>query len=293
MQKIVPHIWINKAAKEAAVFYTSLFENTHMVGTTTIPDTPSGDVDIAVLELANLRHYVMSGKSQFKLNSAISLSVICTSEDEIAALWEALSKDGSILMPLDAYPFAEKYGWTVDRFGLSWQLTLQETHVPAQKITVNFLFAGDVCGRAEEAAKFYTNFFPQSKITATSYYAEGEAKSPKAKINYLSFNLENQTFTAMDHGYGGEETFNEAFSLMVLCKDQKEIDDFWRRLSADPNSEVCGWLKDRFGVSWQILPEKFEETLLFGSEKLVANTFKALATMKKPELKKLQEIESL
>ncbi len=295
MQKITPHLWLDQEAKAAALFYTSIFENTHFVGSTTIKDTPSGEIEIAVFELEGLRFYAMSTEAEapFKLNASLSITVACTTEKEIDELWEALSQNGNIMMPLQAYPFAQKYGWVADRYGLSWQLMLQENVVPKQKMTISFLFAGDGCGRAEEAARFYTNLFPQAKILTTSYYSEGEAKSPQARVNYLSFTLEGQAFTAMDHGYGGEETFNEAFSILVHCKDQKEIDDLWRRLSADPENEACGWLKDRFGVSWQLMPEQFEKTLLFGSEKLVAETFKVFSTMKKPDIKKLEEVQQM
>lgn len=87
-----------------------------------------------------------------------------------------------------------------------------------------------------------------------NYYAQGEAEDQRAKVNYGEVDILGSSLVVMDHGYGADSTFNEAFSFEVLCKDQKEIDYYWDKLSAVPEAEQCGWLKDKYGVSWQIEP---------------------------------------
>jgi predicted 3-demethylubiquinone-9 3-methyltransferase (glyoxalase superfamily) len=256
MNKIVPHFWFDRVAKEAAAFYVSLFENSRVVGETVIPDTPSGDVDYVRFELAGQPFEALGAGDEFALNPSASLTVACASPEEADRLWAALSPGGEVLMELGAYPFSERYGWLTDRFGLSWQLMYAKD--APRRIAPSLLFSGPACGRAEEAARFYANLFPDSGVDLVSKYAEGEAVSPDAKANYVGFRLAGQDFSAMDHGFGGDFTFNEAFSLIVYCDDQAEVDFFWDHLSSVPEAEACGWLKDKFGLSWQIVPARTE-----------------------------------
>ena len=158
-----------------------------------------------------------------------------------------------------------------------------------QKITPDFLFSDGECGKAEEAVTFYTGLFHDSKIDQISRYGEGEAHDPRAKLNYAGFTLSGMKFVAMDHGYGADFTFNEALSLIVNCKDQAEIDYFWDRLSAVPGAEQCGWLKDRFGVSWQIVPEFMDEVMYHGSKEEKERVTEAFLKMKKFDIQALEQ----
>ena len=158
-------------------------------------------------------------------------------------------------MELDKYPFAERYGWLQDKFGLSWQLSMGDQ---PQKIIPSLLYVGKVAGKAEEAIKYYTSIFPDSKIGTLSRYGKG-GSDPEGTINYGPFSLAGQSFVAMDSAFDHKFTFNEAISLMVECKDQPEIDDYWAKLTAGGEESVCGWLKDKYGVSWQIVPTGFDK----------------------------------
>ncbi|WP_286230809.1 VOC family protein [Neobacillus mesonae] len=287
MQKIVPHLWYDKEAKEAALFYISLFENSKLLNQTVIENTPSGDSELVSFELAGLEFMAISAGPYFKFNPSISLMVACESVEEVNTKWEALVEGGTELMPLGEYPFSKWYGWIQDRFGLSWQLML--TDQTAQKITPNFLFSGDACGKAEEAINFYTNIFEDSEIGYISYYGEGEAVSAKAKVNYAAFKLCGMHFSVMDNAYDVDFNFNEAFSLIVNCKDQKEIDYFWDQLSAVPESEQCGWVKDQFGLSWQIVPDNMNEVMYKGSREENLRVMEALYKMKKIDLETLEK----
>lgn len=288
MQKIVPHLWYDKEAKEAALFYMSLFNQSRLINVTTIGGTPSGDAESVSFELAGQSFMAISAGPYFKFNPSISLMVACDSVEEVDVLWKSLSEGGTALMPLGEYPFSKWYCWIQDRYGLSWQLMFVEGGGTSQKITPNLLFSGDACGRAEEAVNYYTKIFPDSGIGFYSRYGEGEAKSSKAVVNYAAFKLFGEEFSAMDNGFDVEFSFNEAFSLMVLCDDQAEIDDYWTKLSAVAEAEQCGWLKDRFGVSWQIVPACMNEMLANGSKEQIQRVTDAFLKMKKFNIASLQ-----
>jgi len=291
MQKIVPHLWYDKEAREAALFYISLFEHSKLAYTKTIKNPPPfSDSEIVSFELAGQQFIAISAGPYYKLNPSISLMVACSTSGEVDRIWEALSEGGTELMALGEYPFSKRYGWIQDRYGLSWQLMLVEGEQEVQKITPCLLFSGGTCGKAGEAVKYYAEVFENSEIGMISRYGEGEAESPKAMVNYSAFKLDGMAFSAMDNGYDVDYTFNEAFSLIVNCKDQKEIDYFWGKLSAVPEAESCGWCKDQFGVSWQVLPSNWEEILFGGSKEQVQRVNEAVLEMKKFDLEVLEKV---
>nr|WP_300094814.1 VOC family protein [Sedimentibacter sp.] len=288
MQKLVPHLWYDKEAKEAALFYISLFENSKLQNVTTLENTPSGDAEIVNFQLAGQQFQAISAGPYFKLNPSISLTVNCSSKEEVETKWKKLSEGGMELMPLGEYPFSKSYSWVQDRYGLSWQLMFTEEE-QTQKITPSFLFSNGSCGYAEEAVNSYTEIFENSEIGTISRYKEGEAESSKAKTNYASFKLCGINFSAMDNGYEADFDFNEAFSIVVKCKDQKEIDYFWDRLSAFPEAEQCGWIKDKFGVSWQIVPDNMDDILFNGSKEEIQRVTEAFLKMKKFDIEALEK----
>jgi len=291
MQKIVPHLWYDKEAKEAALFYINLFEQSKLVYTKVIKNPPPlSAAEIVSFELAGQQFIAISAGPNFKLNPAISLMVTFSTPEEVDKLWEALSEGGTELMSLGEYPFSKRYAWVQDRYGLSWQLMLAEGEKVVQKITPCLLFSDGVCGKAEEAIKYYAEVFENSEIGRISRYGEGEAASLKVKVNYADFRLDGLAFYSMDNGYDVDYTFNEAFSFIVNCKDQKEIDYFWEKLSAVPEAESCGWCKDQFGVSWQVLPLNWEEILFSGSEEQVQRVNEAVLEMKKFDLEVLEKV---
>lgn len=287
MQRIVPHLWYDQEAKEAALFYIGLFEQSRLLSTRVIKNPPPfGDSEIVTFELAGQQFMAISAGPYFKLNPANSLMVACNSADEVDRLWEALCAGGTELMPLGEYPFSRRYAWVQDRHGLSWQLMLVDEEAD-QKIIPCLLFSGEACGRAEEAIRYYADVFENSEVGEISRYAEGEAPSSKAKVKYAGFRLDGLDFAAMDNGSDVDYTFNEAFSFVVNCSDQKEIDYFWDKLSKVPEAENCGWCKDQFGVSWQVVPANMEEILFSGSEEQVQRVNAAVMAMKKLDLEAL------
>lgn len=289
MKRIIPHLWYNKEAKEAATFYISLFDQSKLLNVTVIENTPSGNAEIVSFELAGQQFEAISAGPFFKFNPSISLMVACYSVEELNAKWKALSEGGTELMPLGEYPFSKWYCWVQDRYGLSWQLKLTDTVQNVQKITPNLLFSKEACGKAEEAVRYYTEVFENSAIGTISRYGVGEAASPNARINYAGFKLAGVAFSAMDNGFDVDFNFNEAFSLIVNCKDQQELDYFWDKLSAMPEAEQCGWVKDKFGVSWQIVPTVMNEMIQSGDREKIRRVTEAFLKMKKFDLRALQK----
>jgi len=252
MKNIAPCLWFDQQAEPAAQFYATVFEKTKIETISRygpagaeISGQKPGSVLTVDFTLEDLRIEGLNGGPMFKFTPALSLFVSCATENEIDEKWKKLSAGGNVRMGLDKYPWAQKYGWTADRFGVEWQLMLTPRD---RKIVPAFLFVDSLFGKGEEAVKFYTSLFPNSKIEMLDRDEE------KKSVRFASFTLNGQGFVLMEgegkHGY----TFNEATSLIVNCDTQKEIDDFWQKLSAGGSTSQCGWLKDRYGVSWQIVP---------------------------------------
>lgn len=289
MQKIVPHLWYDKEAKEAAQFYMDLFENSKLLNVKVLEDTPSGDSEIVSFELAGQEFQAISAGPYFQFNPTISLMVACETVEEVDAKWKALVDGGTELMPLGKYPFSKWYAWVKDRYGLTWQLMLVDEEQATQKITPNMLFSGDACGKAEEAIAFYTDIFEDAGVGVVSNYEPGEAQSSKARVKYADFHLYGKHFSAMDHGMDVDFNFNEAFSFIINCKGQEEIDYYWDKLSAVLKAEQCGWVKDKFGVSWQIVPDNMDEILFEGPEDESRRAAEAILKMKKIDIGALEK----
>jgi predicted 3-demethylubiquinone-9 3-methyltransferase (glyoxalase superfamily) len=263
MQKITPHLWFDKAAKAAAEFYTSVFDNSKINFINLIPDTPSGDAEIVSFQIMGYDFMAISAGPFFKINPSISFHVRCRTVAEVDQIWKKLSQDGTVMMELGEYPFSKRYGWIQDKF---WQVIYTEGDF-TQRIMPALMFVGDVCGKAEEALGFYTSIFKNAKSEVLARYEKGEEPDKEGTVKYAHFILDDQEFGAMDSAWTHEFSFNEGVSFIVNCKDQKEIDHFWEKLSAVPEAEQCGWIKDKFGVSWQIIPANMGELIGKNPEK--------------------------
>ena len=192
-------------------------------------------------------------------------------------------------MPLEKYPFSERYGWIADKYGVSWQLILTDpAGDPRPPIVPSLLFVGEVCGQAEEAMNLYLSVFKNSKEGLVARYPQGMEPDKEGTLMFADFMLENQWFAAMDSAHEHKFNFNEAISLMVYCDTQAEIDDYWEKLSAVPEAEQCGWLKDRYGVSWQIVPTAMDEMMSQGTPEQMRRVTEAFLKMKKFDIAELK-----
>lgn len=294
-QKIIPHLWFDSEAEEAATLYTSLFDNSKTGRKTyygkegfEIHGQPEGKLMTIEFELAGRQFIGLNGGPHFKFSPAISFYVTCETEDEVDELWTKLSEGGEVLMPLDKFDWSKKYGWVQDRYGLTWQVSLGELKdVHGQKIVPSLMYVGEE-GQAEEAINLYTSLFEDSKITGVMHYGPDQ-EQPEGSVMHAQFRLNSgEVFMAMDSGLEHNFSFNEAISFLILCEDQEEIDHFWS-LSSVPESEQCGWLKDKFGVSWQVSPTILSKMLKDPDKEKVGRVTKAFLQMKKFDIEKLKQ----
>jgi len=138
---------------------------------------------------------------------------------------------------------------------------------------------------AEEAAKFYTSIFKDSRITSTARYGDA-GPGPKGSVMTIAFELEGQEFLALNGG--PQFRFTEAISLLVTCDSQQEIDELWSKLTAGGEEGQCGWLKDRFGLSWQIVPSALPHLLQDRDAAKAGRVMQAMLQMKKMDIARLE-----
>jgi predicted 3-demethylubiquinone-9 3-methyltransferase (glyoxalase superfamily) len=273
---IYPCLWFDGKAREAALFYGSVFSNSKIYA-----DTPM----VVTFELGGQAFMGLNGGPMFKPNPSISFYVVCETAQEIETCWHKLLEGGNVLMPLDVYPWSEKFGWLNDQYGISWQLTLGKIAELGQKITPLLMFTQDQAGKAEQAIHFYSNIFDHSSIKLISRYEQGEP-DVTGTIKHAQFKLGEQLFMAMDSSMPHQFRFNEAISFVISCDTQDTIDYYWNKLTEGGGESMCGWLKDRYGISWQVLPESLG-TLMTGEPEKTKRVMQALLQMKKLDIYKL------
>ena len=277
--KIVPFLWFDGDAEDAVNLYTSLVPGSG-IGMVTrygkagfeVHGQPEGAVMTVELHLGGQPMMALNGGPVFRPTPAVSYFLNFEDRAALDRAWAELGAGGQMRMPLDAYPWSGRYGWIDDRWGMSWQLSLgAPAQTGGQAMTPMLLFVGPQAGQAEAALAHYTALFPASGIEGVLRH-EASGANPAGTILHAQFQLAGQTFMAGDSALAHDFTFTEANSFLVLCDDQSEIDHYWQGLSAAPESERCGWLKDRFGLSWQIIP-KHLSSLLSSPNPKVMETF--------------------
>ncbi len=244
-EKITPCLWFNAQAKEAATLYCSVFANAKITAQSPV---------VTSIDVSGQSFTLLDGGPKYTPNPSISFYYICEKEEELNKIWNAFSKEGTVLMPLDKYPWGEKYGWINDKFGISWQIALGKISDVGQKITPCLMFTGKQYGRADEAIEHYSSIFKNVKVDGILRYGTNELPDQEGKVKHAQFALNDQKFMIMESAAPHNFTFTEGVSLTIYCESQKEIDHYWEKLTESGAESMCGWLKDKFGVSWQIVP---------------------------------------
>lgn len=281
MQKIVPHIWFEKEASEAARWYVSVFKGSKILFDKNLPGAPSGTANVLGLELMGQEFQFLSAGPLFDRNPSFSYMVSVSSVQEVDELWKKLSPGSTALMPLDRYSFCERYGWMRDKFGVSWQI-MHDGGQKVQAITPSLLFTGKVAGKAEEAMKLYLAQLGGALIPGhLARYEPGQEPNKAGWLMYARFKLGQQEFVVMDSADPHAFTFNEMQSLMLYVKTQAELDRYSNALSAVPEAEQCGWIKDKFGISWQIVPGSMDEMMKTATPEQAARLVEAFLPMKR------------
>jgi predicted 3-demethylubiquinone-9 3-methyltransferase (glyoxalase superfamily) len=244
-EDITPCLWYNGQAQEAAALYCTVFANAKITAQSPI---------VTSIDVSGQSFTLLDGGPKYKPNASISFYYICEKEEELNNIWNAFSKEGTVLMPLDKYPWGEKYGWINDKFGISWQIALGKISDVGQKITPCLMFTGKQYGRADEAIAHYSSIFKNVTVDGILRYGANELPDQEGKIKHAQFALNDQKFMIMESAAPHNFTFTEGISLTIHCETQKEIDHYWEKLTESGAESMCGWLKDKFGVSWQIVP---------------------------------------
>lgn len=273
--RIYPCLWFDGKAKEAAEFYCSIFRNSSVTSENPV---------VVTFESDGQKFMCLNGGPQYVKNPSVSFFILCETEAETDELWGKLMENGSALMPLDKYEWSEKYGWVQDQFGVSWQVFMGKMEDAGQKFAPSLLFTQEHNGKAEEAIRFYTSVFDNSSVQGILRYDENENET-EGNVKHAQFVLDGNVFMAMDSSYPHPFAFNEAISFMVECRSQEEIDYYWKKLSEGGKEDMCGWLKDQFGVSWQVAPVILGD--LMSDPQRAPRVMEAFMKMKKFDIEKL------
>lgn len=245
-KQITPCLWFDGNGREAAAFYCENFRGARITAESMM---------VTEFDVAGQKFICLDGGPQFKPNPSISFFYICETEEETDLLWKALTKDGEIMMAMEAYPWSKKYGWVQDKYGISWQVALGKlSDTGGHRITPAFLFTGNQYGRAEEAINHYSEVFDGFKLDGILRYGPNEGPDREGLVKHAQFDLEGQKFMITESAGEHPFTFSEGISLTLYCDTQEEIDHYWNALTEGGKESMCGWLADRFGVWWQVIP---------------------------------------
>jgi predicted 3-demethylubiquinone-9 3-methyltransferase (glyoxalase superfamily) len=287
-QKVSPFLWFDSNAEEAVNFYISIFKNSKINIVThygaegaKASGQQKGSVMTIAFQIEGQDFVAINGGPVFQITPSISFFVNCDTPQEIDKLWGKLSDGGTVMMKLDKYPFSERYGWIQDRYGVSWQLILPFRE---QKISPCLMFTGSQHKKAEEAINYYTSIFKNSGIIQLERYTADQG--PEGAVIHCRFMLNRQEFTAMDSHIPLPHEFNPAISLVVNCETQEEIDYYWEKLSegGDERYQQCGWLQDKYGVSWQVVPAAWDEIMSDSDPEKSEKAMRAVLQMKKIDI---------
>ena len=273
--QIYPCLWFDGQAKATADLYCSVIKNSKITTDTSL---------VVMSELNGKKIMGLNGGPMFKINPSISLFISSDTIDETNEIWNKLETDSmKILMPIDKYPWSERYGWLQDKYGMTWQIMVANSGDHGLKITPSMLFTGKQFGKAEEAVSFYSSVFENSSTDVMLPYPAGDANA--GKIMFSEFKINNYNIIAMDGPGEHDYTFNEGVSFVVNCDTQKEIDYYWSKLTEGGQESMCGWLKDKFGVSWQIVPSMIGE--LMADQEKGKRVMQEILKMKKLDIETL------
>ena len=277
-QKIVPNIWFDHDADDAGAFYVDVFPDATAGVGAKYPDGLEGaqaefsgktlTVDVVI---EGYQVTLINAGPEFRPNPSVSFMLNfdplafggeAEARARLDATWEKLLSGGRVLMDLDTYPFSPRYGWLEDRFGVSWQLLLSNAEgEPRPFLIPQLMFCGPVQNQAKEATTFYSSLVPDSGVGFIAPYPQQTGPAAAGAVMFGEFRLAGQWFSMMDSAVEQSFTFSNGISLEVRCADQAEIDRYWEALSSSPEAEQCGWLVDRYGLSWQIVPENMGELM--------------------------------
>ena len=277
---IYPCVCLHTEVKQAAAFYQQTFPHTKL---------EEENEYVSYLDMAGQKFMILNAGPNIKPNQAMSFMVLCDEASEAKDYWNKLAFEGQSLMQLGSYPWSELYGWVKDKYGVHWQVYYNQKRPANQKFVPTLMFSGKAAGRAEEAIHFYTKLFPVSGIQGILKYPEGNGFSKPGYVQHAQFEINDYVLMAMDNDQPDGEEFSEGNSLTVITQNQQETDFYWDNLVADGGKEsVCGWLTDKFGLSWQIVPQRLLELTNHEDKDAAKRAMDAMLKMRKIDIAELE-----
>lgn len=273
--KLTPNLWFDHQGLTAASYYAMLFPNSRVTDIVYYPEGNLPDFQrefagkplMVDVEIGGTRLRAINAGSEFLPNTSMSFFVNfdpardVLAEQNLEDLWMGLSFEGRVLMELGQYPFSCKYGWVIDKYGYSWQLMLTNPEGDSRPFLIPCLtFSGPMQGMANAALEFYSSL-PGAKLGNLVHHELQVGTAAAGSVQFGEVQVFGQWLTVMESTVARDVSFTEALSFQIDCADQTEIDELWDVLSAVPEAESCGWCKDKFGVSWQIVPENMGELM--------------------------------
>lgn len=272
---LYPCLWFDNQAKDAAKFYCSLFYNSRIISETPL---------VVTFELNGKKIMALNGGPIFNITPSISLTVYCENVKETNHVWNILFEGGSALIPIGSYPWSERYGWLKDKFGMTWQISVSTLQKRELRILPSMLFVGNQFGKAADAIDFYSGIFKKASTNVMVFYPENDPNA--GNVMYSEFIINGADIIAMDGPGEHNYNFTEGVSLVIECKNQQEIDYYWEKLTKGGEESMCGWLKDKFGVSWQVVPKMLMELMADPVKAPLA--FEKFKNMSKLEIDKIK-----
>lgn len=241
---IYPCFWFNQNPHAVAEFYLQAFGEGEILSSNPI---------VCHMSIKGTKLMLLNGGDRYPQNMAASLYVYAGSPEQAKIIFNNLAEGGTIQMPLGKYPWHDCYGWVTDKYGVHWQVESDEINNP-QKIVSCLLFVNEKAKDVQAAMQHYCQIIQPSTILVEAphftpnHLPEGSWMFAQAKLKGYILNALSSTD---EHDFD----FTPAFSLAIECETQEEIDYYWEKLGEGGAYSMCGWLTDKFGVSWQIVPK--------------------------------------
>ena len=249
-KSIYPCLWFDNNAQQAASFYCEVFQDAAILESNQM---------VTKLKAGGIELMLLNGGPKYKMTPAVSYFVYCNGEAEINRLYEVLKENGSVLMPLAKYEWSPRYAWVQDKFGVNWQLDVEDIN-SKQKIVPNLLFVNEKNKNVSAARAFYIKTFANSMELMDMPYPPA-AGMGNGTLLFAQFKLNGFIINAMSSTLQHDYDFTPGNSFVVECDDQQEIDYLWETLGAGGRYDMCGWLSDQYGVSWQVVPSILPELM--------------------------------
>lgn len=275
-------LWTNGNAEEMSAYYSQVFKNYKLLSQTSL---------VYNIEINGFKIMLLNAVSKFEINPSISFFYYCQSSEEAAELWCKLKLDSKVLMDLGKYPWAQNYGWIQDQYGVNWQIFYSPENKNAGKILPSLMFTGINNGKLSHAISFYQDVFKTENTNNIIVKYADEDPDTTGNIMYSEFSLMDYSIVAMENSGSHDFQFNEGVSIVVECETQDEIDHYWFKLSEGGSLGQCGWLKDQYGISWQIVPKIMEE--IMQNEKWALTAVDIILHSTKFEISKFEAIRQL